>query len=104
MNKAFVRETDDERASNPLPDRPIPAEPNLVTAEGLARIEEMVDLAQAQHTAARDAGDANEVARTERDLRYWTARQATAQVRKRRFPNRFSSPRSWRPLTGGARP
>jgi transcription elongation GreA/GreB family factor len=40
----------------------------------------MVDLAQAQHTAARDAGDANEVARTERDLRYWTARQATAQV------------------------
>ena len=80
MNKAFVREADDERASNPLPDRPIPAEPNLVTAEGLARIEEMVDLAQEQHTAARDAGDANEVARTERDLRYWTARQATAQV------------------------
>ena len=82
MNKAFVRDTDDERASNPLPDRPIPAEANLVTAEGLARIKEMVDLAQAQHTAARDAGDANEVARTERDLRYWTARQATAQVVK----------------------
>ena len=80
MNKAFVREADDERASNLLPDRPIPAEPNLVTAEGLARIKEMVDLAQEQHTAARDAGDANEVARTERDLRYWTARQATAQV------------------------
>jgi transcription elongation GreA/GreB family factor len=80
MNKAFVREADDERASNPLPDRPIPVEPNLVTAEGLARIKEMVDLAQEQHTAARDAGDANEVARTERDLRYWTARQATAQV------------------------
>ena len=80
MNKAFVREADDERASNLLPDRPIPAEPNLVTAEGLARIKEMVDLAQAQHTAARDAGDANEAARTERDLRYWTARQATAQV------------------------
>ena len=79
MNKAFVRETDDERASNPLPDRPIPAEANLVTAEGLARIKEMVDLAQEQ-PAARDAGDANEVARTERDLRYWTARQATAQV------------------------
>ena len=80
MNKAFVREADDERASNLLPDRPIPAEPNLVTAEGLARIKEMVDLAQEQHTAARDAGDANEVARTERDLRYWTARQATAEV------------------------
>ena len=82
MNKAFVREADDERASNQLPDRPIPAEPNLVTAEGLARIRDMVDLAQEQHTAARDAGDANEVARTERDLRYWMARQATAQVVK----------------------
>ena len=83
MNKAFVRETDDERASNPLPDRPIAAEANLVTAEGLARIKEMVDLTQEQHTVARDAGDANEVARTERDLRYWTARQATALVAKR---------------------
>ena len=83
MNKAFVREADDERASNPLPDRSIPAEPNLVTPEGLAHIQEMVDLAQEQHTAARDAGDANEVARTERDLRYWMARQATAQVMKR---------------------
>ena len=83
MNKAFVREADDERASNPLPDRPIPAEPNLVTPEGLAHIQELVDLAQGQHTAARDAGDANEVARTERDLRYWMARQATAQVMKR---------------------
>ena len=35
-NKAFVREADDERASNPLPDREISAEPNLVTPEGLA--------------------------------------------------------------------
>jgi transcription elongation GreA/GreB family factor len=87
MNKAFVREMEDERASNPLPDRPIPAEPNLVTAEGLARIKEMVDLAQAQHAAARDAGDANEVARTERDLRYWTARQATAQLVKASSPS-----------------
>ena len=83
MNKAFVREADDERASNPLPDREIPAEANLVTPEGLAHIQEMVDLAQVQHTAARDAGDANAVARTERDLRYWMARQATAQVMKR---------------------
>ena len=83
MNKAFVREADDERASDPLPDRAIPAEPNLVTPEGLVHIQEMADLAQEQHTAARDAGDANEVARTERDLRYWMARQATAQVMKR---------------------
>jgi transcription elongation GreA/GreB family factor len=87
MNKAFVREGDDERASNPLPDRPIPSDPNLVTTEGLPHIVEMVDLAQEQHTAAREGGNANEMARTERDLRYWMARQATAQVVKRGAPS-----------------
>ena len=46
MNKAFVREADDERASNPLPDREIPAEPNLVTPEGLAHIQEMGSLGE----------------------------------------------------------
>jgi transcription elongation GreA/GreB family factor len=80
MNKAFVKETDDQRASNPLPDRPIPSEPNNVTAEGLAQIEKMIDRTEAEHTAARAAADPNEIARTERDLRYWTAQRATAQV------------------------
>src|SRR5436305_11643730 len=80
MNKAFVRETDDQRASNPLPDRPIPSEPNYVTAKGLAQIEKMIDRTEAEHTAAKAVIDPNEVARTERDLRYWTAQRATAQV------------------------
>jgi transcription elongation GreA/GreB family factor len=80
MNKAFVRETDNQRASNPLPDRPIPSEPNYVTAEGLAQIEKMIDRTEAEHTAARAAVDPNEIARTERDLRYWTAQKATARV------------------------
>ena len=35
MNKAFVKDIDDQRAINPLPDRQIPSEPNYVTAEGL---------------------------------------------------------------------
>src|SRR5438874_1759321 len=80
MNKAFVKETDDQRASNPLPDRPIPSEPNYVTTEGLVEIEKMIDRTEAEHTAARAASDPNEIARTERDLRYWTAQRATAQV------------------------
>jgi transcription elongation GreA/GreB family factor len=80
MNKAFVKETEDERASNPLPDRPIPAGPNYVTAKGLAQINEMIDLTETEHRAARAANDTNEIARSERDLRYWTAQRATAQL------------------------
>src|SRR4029453_14455762 len=83
MTKDFVGEANEGRQTNPLPARPIPAEPNLVTPEGLAHIQEMVDLAQEQHTAARDAGAANEVARTERDLREWVGRGETGQVMKR---------------------
>jgi transcription elongation GreA/GreB family factor len=60
-----------------------PPSPISSPLRGWLTFRKMVDLAQEQHTAARDAGDANEVARTERDLRYWTARQATAQVMKR---------------------
>ena len=80
MNKAFVRDSDQERASNALPDRPIPAGPNLVTPEGLAHLEQMVATTEEQHRAAVTAADGNEVARTERDLRYWTAQRATAQL------------------------
>jgi len=80
MNKAFVRDSDQERASNALPDRPIPAGHNLVTPGGLAHLEQMVASTEEQHRAAVTAGDANEIARTERDLRYWTAQRATAQL------------------------
>jgi transcription elongation GreA/GreB family factor len=79
MNKAFVRDSDTERASNALPDRPIPPGPNLVTPEGLAHLDAMVASTEEQHRAAVKVGDLNEIARTERDLRYWTAQRATAQ-------------------------
>jgi transcription elongation GreA/GreB family factor len=40
----------------------------------------MIALTEKEHTAARAASDSNEVVRTERDLRYWTAQRATAQL------------------------
>jgi len=40
----------------------------------------MVAATEEQHRAAVAADDANEIARTERDLRYWTAQRATAQL------------------------
>jgi len=80
MNKAFVKESDDARASNPLPDRPIPAGPNLVTPDGLDHLDKMIAKAEQDHTEALASGDVNELARTERDRRYWSTRRATAQV------------------------
>jgi len=80
MNKAFVKETDDERASNPLPDRPIPVGPNLVTAEGLVHLDRMVAEVEQEHGDALAVGGVNEIARTERDRRYWLARRAPAQL------------------------
>ena len=82
MNKAFVKEMDVERASNPLPDRPIPSGLNLVTPTGLIALEQRLAVIEREHADAIAVGDVNEIARTERDRRYWTARRATAQVKE----------------------
>jgi transcription elongation GreA/GreB family factor len=78
MSKAFTREEDAE-VGPALPERPIPRQPNLVTSEGLAQIDAIVAGLSERHAAARDAGhaDAGAIAR---DLRYWSARQSTAQL------------------------
>src|SRR6185369_13134661 len=80
MSKAFTKEADQSRASDLLPDRPVPAGPNFVTPEALAQIDGTLARLQTEHDAARDADNTSEIARLARDLRYWTARHATAQV------------------------
>jgi transcription elongation GreA/GreB family factor len=79
MSKAFVREGEDE-PSNPLPDRPIPSAPNLVSPLGLAQIEMRIDRLEEEQRKARAANDADAIGRTARDLRYWSAQRASAQV------------------------
>jgi transcription elongation GreA/GreB family factor len=79
MSRAFVKETDADAVED-LPDRPVSGHPNDVTAEGLAQIETAVAAAQAAHAAAQTAGDRAAMAQTSRDLRYWSARRATAHV------------------------
>ena len=79
MSKAFTREDDADQQSD-LPERAIPPYPNLVTAEGLAQIEEALTRFTEQHNDARAAGDAAATASTARDMRYWGARGATAQL------------------------
>jgi transcription elongation GreA/GreB family factor len=78
MSRAFVKELED--AVEELPERPISPHPNLVTAEGLARIEAEVARLQQEHAAAHAANDRAALARAARDLRYWTARRASAQL------------------------
>lgn len=78
MSRAFVKELED--AVEELPERPISPHPNLVTAEGLARIEAEVTRLQKEHAAAQAANDRAALARSARDLRYWTARRASAQL------------------------
>jgi transcription elongation GreA/GreB family factor len=76
MSRAFVREDDGSRPES-LPELPVSAAPNRVTARGLRLIEARV----AEIEAALDAGpDEEHTARLKRDLRYWALRHATAQV------------------------
>jgi transcription elongation GreA/GreB family factor len=80
MSRAFVKEQDGEPEVETLPDRLVSTHPNLVTAEGLSSIEAEIELAENAREAARAAGDRPALAIALRDLRYWTARHATAQV------------------------
>lgn len=77
MSRAFTRESDDPE---PLPERAISSQPNLVTARGLAAIEARIRALESERQAARAAADSALRARVERDLRYWTARRASARV------------------------
>jgi transcription elongation GreA/GreB family factor len=78
MSRAFVKEHED--APEELPDRPVSPHPNLVTAEGLAQIEAQLARLQQEHAAAHGENDRTALARVARDLRYWKARRATAQL------------------------
>ncbi|RYF97233.1 MAG: transcription elongation factor, partial [Caulobacteraceae bacterium] len=58
MSVAFTKEQDSESAAADLPDRPISPHPNLVTARGLAQIEDELAKARAAYSAAQASGDA----------------------------------------------
>jgi transcription elongation GreA/GreB family factor len=77
VSRAFTRESDEPA---PLPERAISSQPNLVTPRGLAAIEEQIRALEGERQAARAAADTALRARVERDLRYWTARRASARV------------------------
>ena len=77
MSRAFVKE-DAGAEGEPLPDRAVSPHPNSVTDRGLALIE--AELARLQAGIAEAGDDRAARAAIERDLRYWTARRATAEL------------------------
>jgi transcription elongation GreA/GreB family factor len=78
MSRAFVREG--EGNPDDLPDRPISDAPNDVTKEGLVKIGAAVAAAQEALAAAQAEGDRSVIASASRELRYWSARRASAHV------------------------
>lgn len=84
MSVAFTREEDVEAAAAHLPDRPVSPHPNFVTIAGLAAIDAALAEARAAYQAAKSAGDVrtdrSAMAIATRDLRYWSARRASAQL------------------------
>ena len=77
MSRAF---TNEDVHVEVLPDRPVSEHPNLVTEQGLALIEQALDVARRDYADAQAAGDRERLANAGRDLRYWDARRASAQL------------------------
>ena len=85
MSVAFTKEESAETASETLlPDRPISANPNLVTENGLKALELQLRDAREAYEAAQKIEDVNERRRLSaiplRDARYYSERLRTAQL------------------------
>ena len=75
MSVAFRRESDEEHLE-PKFELPHPPGPNLVTPRGLA----LIEARNAELEAAVAVASAEALPELQRDLRYWRARLATAQL------------------------
>jgi transcription elongation GreA/GreB family factor len=78
MSRAFVKESDDGAPT--LPDRPISSNRNLVTEDGLAAIEAALSHSEAAHRAAIDKEERESALTALREVRYWMARRASAEI------------------------
>jgi transcription elongation GreA/GreB family factor len=77
LSRAFVKE---DQSQIDLPDRPVSKHRNLVTPEGLVAIDAALGRFKAAHQAALDKEDVPPAAAALRELRYWGARRASAEV------------------------
>ena len=79
MSRAFVKEQDD--IPEELPERPVSAAPNVVTPRGLRLIDEEIEACRKLLAQGQQGQDKPVIARASRDLRYWTLRRSTAQLK-----------------------
>jgi transcription elongation GreA/GreB family factor len=80
MSSAFTKEQEDDNPREDLPDRPVSPHRNLVTPEGLRQIDEVLTRLHGEIERATAADDRHALALAQRDLRYWTARRASAEL------------------------
>jgi len=79
MSRAFTKEADGDAAVEDLSEIPISPHPNIVTARGLQLIEDKIAELRTSIEAQGDKDRAT-AARLSRDLRYWIARKASAEL------------------------
>ena len=79
MSRAFVKGSDGAEVEE-LPELLVSPHRNLVTPNGMRQIETTVERLQTALSEARTADDRAAIARIQRDLRYWTVRQRTAEL------------------------
>src|SRR5262245_6056319 len=77
MSRACVNE---DAFVEELPHRAFCADPNLVTERGLALSEAAMEAARREYGEAQAAADRQALATAGRELRYWSARRASAKV------------------------
>lgn len=80
MSVAFVREPNEIQSVEGLPDRELGTDPNFVTARGLTLIEAKLARLRDAFATAQAAEDQNAIAAINRDMRYFLARRASAEV------------------------
>jgi transcription elongation GreA/GreB family factor len=80
MSRAFTREDDSENAIADIGERPVSQHRNLVTARGLAKIEEAVAGLREDLAKAEAGSDRERIALLSRDLRYWSSRRENAEL------------------------
>jgi transcription elongation GreA/GreB family factor len=76
MSRAFTKEIDDKPEE--VIARPVSAQPNYVTPNGLTQIERALARYEAAHTAAILKENNTAIELTAREIRYWSARKSTA--------------------------
>jgi transcription elongation GreA/GreB family factor len=80
MSRAFVKEPDGLEAFDQLPERLVSEHRNLVTEEGLAHIDSEIARLSRAYAEAQGTSDRAALNAAARDLRYWSARRATAEL------------------------